>query len=162
LICKGAVEEVFAACTHYAIDSETRPLDDTHFASANVTRAQLNAHGFRVVAVAFKEMPPTQTAYSVADETALTLLGYIAFLDPPKETSAAALATLKAAGVQVKILTGDNDIVTRKICHEVGLAVERIVLGSEIAMLSPDELASLVESAAVFAKVSAGRTASRL
>ena len=82
------------------------------------------------------------------------MLGYIAFLDPPKETCAAALATLKAAGVQVKILTGDNDIVTRKICHEVGLPVDRIVLGSEMATLSPDELATLAETAVVFAKVS--------
>ena len=159
LICKGAVEEVFAACKHYAIDGETGPLDQSHFASAMDTTAKLNADGFRVVAVAFKEMPPTQTAYSVADEADLTLLGYIAFLDPPKETCAAALGALKASGVEVKILTGDNDIVTRKICHEVGLAVDRIVLGSEIATLSPDELASLAETAAVFAKVSPSQKA---
>ena len=159
LVCKGAVEEVFAACKHYAIDDETGALDASHLASAIETTAKLNADGFRVVAVAFKEMPPTQTAYSVADEADLTLLGYIAFLDPPKETCAAALATLKAAGVQVKILTGDNDIVTRKICHEVSLVVERIVLGSEIATLSPDELASLAETAAVFAKVSPSQKA---
>ena len=159
LVCKGAVEEVFAACKHYAIDGETGPLDDSHFASAMETTAKLNADGFRVVAVAFKEMPPTQTTYSVADEADLTLLGYIAFLDPPKDTCAAALATLKASGVQVKILTGDNDIVTRKICHEVGLSVDRIVFGSEIATLSPDELASLAETAAVFAKVSPSQKA---
>ena len=159
LICKGAVEEVFAACKHYAIDGETGPLDQSHFASAMEMTAKLNADGFRVVAVAFKEMPPTQTTYSVADEADLTLLGYIAFLDPPKETCAAALATLKASGVQVKILTGDNDIVTRKICHEVGLAVDRIVLGSEMAVLSPEELASLAETATVFAKVSPSQKA---
>ena len=159
LICKGAVEEVFAACKHFAIDGETGPLDDSHFASAKETTAKLNADGFRVVAVAFKEMPPKQTTYSVADEADLTLLGYIAFLDPPKETCAAALGTLKAGGVQVKILTGDNDIVTRKICHEVGLAVDRIVLGSEIVTLSSDELASLAELAAVFAKVSPSQKA---
>ncbi|MGA8698206.1 MAG: magnesium-translocating P-type ATPase [Xanthobacteraceae bacterium] len=158
LICKGAVEEVFAACKHYAIDGETGPLDQSHFASAMEMTAKLNADGFRVVAVAFKEMPPTQTTYSVADEADLTLLGYIAFLDPPKETCAAALATLKASGVQVKILTGDNDIVTRKICHEVGLAVDRIVLGSEMAV-SPEELASLAETATVFAKVSPSQKA---
>ena len=159
LVCKGAVEEVFAACKHYAIDGETGPLDQSHFTSAMETTAKLNADGFRVVAVAFKEMPPTQTTYSVADEADLTLLGYIAFLDPPKETCAAALATLKASGVQVKILTGDNDIVTRKICHEVGLAVDRIVLGSEMAVLSADELASLAETATVFAKVSPSQKA---
>jgi Mg2+-importing ATPase len=159
LICKGAVEEVFAACTHYAIDGETGPLDKSHFAFAMETTAKLNADGFRVVAVAYKEMPPAQAAYFVADEADLTLLGYIAFLDPPKETAAAAIATLKASGVQVKILTGDNDIVTRKICHEVGLPVDRIVLGREMAELSPHELASLAETATVFAKVSPSQKA---
>jgi P-type Mg2+ transporter len=159
LICKGAVEEVFAACKHYEINGATGPLDENHFASAVQTTANLNADGFRVVAVAYKEVPPTQTAYSVADEADLTLLGYIAFLDPPKETCATALATLKACGVQVKILTGDNDIVTRKICREVGLPVDRIVLGSEMATLSPNELASLAETAAVFAKVSPSQKA---
>jgi P-type Mg2+ transporter len=159
LICKGAVEEIFAACKHYALDGKNGPLDESHFTSAMATTAKLNADGFRVVAVAFKEMPPTQTAYSVVDEADLTLLGYIAFLDPPKETCAAALAALKASGVQVKILTGDNDIVTRKICREVGLPVDRIVLGSEMATLSPDELASLAETAVVFAKVSPSQKA---
>ena len=159
LICKGAVEEVFAACKHYAIGGETGPLDENHFAAAKETTAKLNADGFRVVAVAYKEMPPSQTTYSVADEADLTLLGYIAFLDPPKETCAVAIAALKASGVQVKILTGDNDIVTRKICHEVGLAVDRIVLGSEIANLSPDALADLAETAVVFAKVSPAQKA---
>jgi Mg2+-importing ATPase len=159
LICKGAVEEVFASCKHYAIGDETGPLDASHFAAAKETTANLNADGFRVVAVAYKEMPPTQTTYSVGDESDLTLLGYIAFLDPPKETCAVAIAALKASGVQVKILTGDNDIVTRKICHEVGLPVDRIVLGSEMATMSPDELANLAETAVVFAKVSPGQKA---
>ena len=159
LICKGAVEEVFAACKHYAIDGETGPLDESHLASAIETTGKLNADGFRVVAVAYKEMPPTQTTYSVADEADLTLLGYIAFLDPPKETAAAAIAMLKTKGVQVKILTGDNDIVTRKICHEVGLPVDRIVLGSEMATLSPDELEHLADTTAVFAKVSPSQKA---
>ena len=159
LICKGAVEEVFAACSQYAIDGETGALDESHRDAAMATTAKLNADGFRVVAVAFKEMPPTQTTYSVADEKDLTLLGYIAFLDPPKETCAAAIATLKASGVQVKILTGDNDIVTRKICREVGLPVSRVVLGSQMAGLSPDELASLADTANVFAKVSPSQKA---
>jgi Mg2+-importing ATPase len=159
LICKGAVEEVFAACTRYMIGAETGPLDESHFATAKATTAALNADGFRVVAVAFKEMPPAQATYGVADEAGLTLLGYIAFLDPPKETAAAAIATLKASGVRVKILTGDNDIVTRKICHEVGLPVERIVLGGEIDKLNADELAALAETTAVFAKVSPAQKA---
>jgi Mg2+-importing ATPase len=104
LICKGAVEEVFAACTRYAVNDTAGALDASHFAQAKDTTAKLNADGYRVIAVAFKEMPPAQAAYSVADEANLTLLGYIAFLDPPKETAAPAIATLKARGVQVKIL----------------------------------------------------------
>ena len=86
-------------------------------------------------------------------------MAIIAFLDPPKETAAAAIATLKTSGVQVKILTGDNDIVARKICHEVGLSVDRIVLGREIEALSPDEMATLAETTAVFAKVSPSQKA---
>ena len=159
LICKGAVEEVFAVCKSYAIDGETGALDESHFAQAKETTAKLNADGFRVIAVAFKEMPPAQAAYSVADEAGLTLLGYIAFLDPPKETAAAAIATLKARGVQVKILTGDNDIVTRKICNDVSLPVDHIVLGHEMETLSPDQLADLAETATVFAKVSPAQKA---
>ena len=160
LICKGAVEEIFAVCTNYEIDGEAGPLDESHFATAKDTTAKLNADGFRVVAVAYKEIPPAQSAYSVADEAGLTLLGYIAFLDPPKETAAAAIATLKASGVPIKILTGDNDIITRKICHEVGLVVDRIVLGSELEKLSPEEFANLAETAVVFAKVSPSQKAS--
>jgi len=159
LICKGAVEEVFAVCTRYAINDSVGALDASHFAQAKDTTAKLNADGYRVIAVAFKEMPPAQVAYSVADEANLTLLGYIAFLDPPKETAAPAITTLKTRGVQVKILTGDNDIVSRKICHDVGLPVDRIVLGSEIETLSPEELATLAETAAVFAKVSPSQKA---
>ena len=159
LICKGAVEEVFAACTRYAIGDEAGALDETHFAEAKETTAKLNADGFRVIAVAFKELPPEQATYSVKDEVGLTLLGYIAFLDPPKETAAAAIATLKARGVQVKVLTGDNDIITRKICRDVGLPVDRIVLGRELETLSPDQLADLAETTTVFAKVSPGQKA---
>ncbi len=154
LICKGAVEEIFAVCTRYASNGETSALDESHFAQAKATTAKLNADGFRVIAVAFKEMPSAQETYSIADEDGLTLLGYIAFLDPAKETAAAAIAALKARGVQVKILTGDNDIVTRKICHEVSLPAERIVLGEEVAKLTPEQLADLAETATVFAKVS--------
>ena len=159
LICKGAVEEVLAVCTRYAINDAVGALDESHFTQAKETTAKLNADGFRVIAVAFKEMPAAQVAYSVRDEAELTLLGYIAFLDPPKETAAPAIATLKARGVQVKILTGDNDIVSRKICHDVGLPVDHIVLGSEFEKLSPDALANLAETATVFAKVSPSQKA---
>lgn len=160
MICKGAVEETFSVCSHYAIDGEIDTLDESHYIATKQITDELNSDGFRAVAVAYKEMPPDQTVYSVADESGLTLLGFIAFLDPPKETAAAALAALKASGIQVKILTGDNDIVTRKICHEVGIAVDRIVLGKELESLSPAELEELAEKACVFAKLSPTQKAS--
>ncbi|MBN3752226.1 magnesium-translocating P-type ATPase [Paraburkholderia sp. Tr-20389] len=160
MISKGAVEEMFSVSTRYAIDGDTGTLDKSHYAATKEITDALNADGFRVVAVAYKEMPPEQTAYSVADERELTLLGFIAFLDPPKETAAAALAALKTSGVQVKILTGDNDRVTRKICYDVGIEVDRIVLGKELEALTPAELADLAEKECVFAKVSPSQKAS--
>lgn len=113
LICKGAVEEMFAVCSRYALDGETGQLDESHFAAAKEETVALNSDGFRVVAVAYKEMDVPKATYSVADEADLTLLGYIAFLDPPKESARAAIAALAEKGVQVKILTGDNDVITQ-------------------------------------------------
>jgi len=154
LICKGAVEEVFSISKRYEAGTDCGFLDTSHFDAAKRETAELNADGFRVIAVAYKEMPPEQTTYAVADESDLTLLGYIAFLDPPKESAAQAIADLAKAGVSVKILTGDNEIVTRKICKDVGLKVDRIVLGSEIEHMSDDALSDLATTAIVFAKLS--------
>ncbi|WP_283193933.1 HAD family hydrolase [Rhizobium sp. AN80A] len=97
----------------------------------------LNADGFRVVAVAFKEFDGKKQDYGLADESELTLLGYVAFLDPPKESARQAIAALKSRGVAIKILTGDNDIVTRKVCSEVQIEPGRILLGSEIVVITP-------------------------
>jgi Mg2+-importing ATPase len=154
LICKGAVEELFSISTHYEAGAECGRLDPSHLETAKRETAELNADGFRVVAVAYKEMPPEQTVYTVADESDLTLLGYIAFLDPPKDSAAEAISDLAKAGVSVKILTGDNEIVTRKICKDVGLKVDRIVLGSEIEHMSDDALSELATTTVVFAKLS--------
>jgi Mg2+-importing ATPase len=159
LICKGAIEEVFAVCSRYEIDGEVGPLDRSHLETAQQQSAALNADGFRVIAVAYKEFDAGKEVYTVADECELTLLGYIAFLDPPKESAGPAIAALGRAGVQVKILTGDNDIVTRKICRDVGLKVDRIVLGAEIEAASEETLAHLVEAYPVFAKVSPAQKA---
>ena len=154
LICKGAVEELFSISTHYETENECGRLDPSHLETAKRETAELNADGFRVVAVAYKEMPPEQIAYTVADESDLTLLGYIAFLDPPKDSAAEAIADLAKAGVSVKILTGDNEIITRKICKDVGLKVDRVVLGSEIDHMSDDALSELAPTVVVFAKLS--------
>jgi Mg2+-importing ATPase len=153
LICKGAVEEIFAVCSSYCLDGEVGQLDGSHFETAREETNELNSDGFRVVAVAYKEMSPSTTTYSVQDESDLTLLGYIAFLDPPKESAREAIAALAQKGVQVKVLTGDNDIITRKICHEVRLDPGEILLGARIAQMSDLELAEAVDHTAVFAKL---------
>jgi Mg2+-importing ATPase len=154
LICKGAIEEVFAVCTRYEIGDEIGTLDKSHLETAQQESAALNADGFRVIAVAYKECDAAKEVYAVADESDLTLLGYIAFLDPPKESAGPAMAALGRAGVRVKIITGDNDIITRKICREVGLAVDRIILGAEVEGAGEEALGRLVEAYSVFAKIS--------
>ena len=153
LICKGAIEEIFAVCAKCAIDGEIGALDPSHFEAAKKETIDLNSDGFRVVAVAYKEIDPPKTTYSVADEADLTLLGYIAFLDPPKETTRRAIAALAARGVRVKILTGDNEVITRKVCQEVKLDPGEILLGGRIAQLNDAELADLADRATVFAKL---------
>ncbi|MEB0060081.1 magnesium-translocating P-type ATPase, partial [Variovorax sp. LG9.2] len=166
LICKGAVEEVLAACTDVrtqdptdaSLDGErtmpTLPLDAALLARTQAVTAGLNAEGLRVVAVAVKTLPPGQTTYSVADEIGLTLIGYIAFLDPPKESAAPALKKLAAHGITVKVLTGDNDLVTRQVCHQVGLPSEAVLLGAQIESLSDEALKAAAESHSIFAKLS--------
>jgi len=159
LICKGAIEEVFVVCKHYELDNECGTLDASHLAQAQAKTRALNEDGFRVVAIAYKEITDLKPSYSVDDESDLTLLGYIAFLDPPKESAGAAIAALIKSGVAVKIITGDNEIVTRKICREVGLEVDRIALGPDIEPMSEGALAELAEKTAVFAKVSPAQKA---
>ncbi|MEQ1668299.1 MAG: magnesium-translocating P-type ATPase, partial [Sulfuriferula sp.] len=114
----------------------------------------MNADGLRVVAVAMKETPPTKEIYSIADESELMLIGFIAFLDPPKESTAPALAALSAHGITVKVLTGDNELVTRKICHDVGLPITGVLLGSQIESVNDTQLAMLVENHNIYAKLS--------
>jgi Mg2+-importing ATPase len=153
LICKGAVEEIFAVCTRYEIDGTTGELDESHFATAKEEMVALNSDGFRVVAVAYKELDTGQTTYSVADESGLTLLGYIAFLDPPKESAGAAIVALARKGVAVKILTGDNEVITRKICREVKVEAGEILLGAQLERMDDSELADAAERTTVFAKL---------
>ncbi|MGA0604056.1 magnesium-translocating P-type ATPase [Caulobacter sp. KR2-114] len=154
LICKGAVEEVFACCTRYRLGGEEGPLDDSHARHARELVDRLNADGVRVVAVACRDFPASHPQrFTVADESGLTLLGYIGFLDPPKADAAEALAALARSGVKVKVLTGDNGAVTRRICHDVGLAAEHVVLGQDIAGMDDTALTVAVEANDVFAKL---------
>src|SRR5262249_55186338 len=135
------------------------PLDQSHLAQMQQQAARLNTNGFRVIAVAYKDITDTRPIYRSGDESGLTLLGYIAFLDPPKESAGRAIAALARSGVQVKILTGDNDIITRKICREVGVPTDDVLLGGELDELTDQKLAQRLETATVCAKVSPAQKA---
>ncbi|MCM3337508.1 magnesium-translocating P-type ATPase [Paenibacillus sp. MER TA 81-3] len=153
LICKGAMEEVLSICSHVSDNGQIVPLTPERADRAQRLVNSLNMDGLRVIAVAIKQMAATDEPYSVKDEQDLILAGYIGFLDPPKETAREAIRALKDSGVEVKIITGDNAAVTRKVCKDVGLTISDIVLGSEIERLTDQQLADVAESSNVFAKV---------
>ncbi|MDH6593312.1 Mg2+-importing ATPase [Variovorax sp. TBS-050B] len=156
LICKGALEEVLSACNAVQRGAEVLPLDAERLAQIHRAAAELNAQGLRVVAVAsrrFGNADACKATYGVADESGLTLLGYLAFLDPPKASTAPALRALAGQGVAVKVLTGDNALVTREVCAQVGLPVGRIVAGPEIEALDDAGLRVVVEEHQVFARL---------
>ena len=154
LICKGAVEEIYSCCNRYQVGDEVFTLIDVIRADLFEEVEDLNSQGFRVLGIAYREFPRERTTFTTADESQLILLGYIAFYDPPKDSAESALKLLTAAGVRVKVLTGDNGLVTRKVCQDVGLPVDRIVTGAELAKLSPDELTRVAQDVDVFVKLS--------
>src|ERR1017187_3992109 len=126
-----------------------------HDAKRRQLADDLNGQGFRVIALAYKQMPGGSDAsvYSVKDESDLILLGFLAFLDPPKDTAAAALKQLHSLSVDVKVLTGDNEIITAYICKEVGMPVEHLLLGSQIEAMNDTELAAAASATSVFARL---------
>jgi Mg2+-importing ATPase len=155
LVCKGAVEEVLAACTQVRTQATAadRPLDAALRARTQAVTDRLNGEGLRVVAVAVKTLPPGQASCSVADEAGLTLVGYIAFLDPPKDSAAPALQRLAAHGVTVKLLTGDNHLVALQVCRQVGLPTDRLLLGPQVDALDDQALQDAAAAHSVFAKL---------
>ncbi|MFJ3050676.1 magnesium-translocating P-type ATPase [Pseudomonas nitroreducens] len=153
LICKGALEEVLAVCESVETAEGVEPLTGARLDSIRAVADELNQEGLRVVAVATRELPPTRDTYGVADESRLCLAGYIAFLDPPKETTAPALRALAQNGVAVKVLTGDNDRVSLKVCRDVGLVVEGVLLGPQLDELDDAALGELAERTTLFAKL---------
>jgi P-type Mg2+ transporter len=153
LICKGAVEEMLALCTSVRHGDAVEPVTPELLARVREVTDALNEDGLRVVGVAVRELPPTQETYGVADERNLTLVGYVAFLDPPKESTAQALTALAQHGVTVKVLTGDNELVAAKVCREVGFASTGLLLGSQVETMSDGDLAVAVERFNIFAKL---------
>jgi P-type Mg2+ transporter len=153
LIAKGAPESVLRTSTHYEVAGTTQVLDDETCQRCATTYETLSAQGFRVLAVAYR-LVPEQSAYHAEDETGLTLVGYLAFIDPPVDGAAEVLEALRRDGVEVKILTGDNDLVARHICEQVGLDGKRIVLGDELDDMTDTALQHVAEQTSVFARVS--------
>ncbi|MDD5761207.1 MAG: magnesium-translocating P-type ATPase [bacterium] len=155
LICKGAVDEVMRLCTRVNLRGEVIAVEPEHDAKRRQIADDLNGQGFRVIALAYKEMPGSSDdpVYSVKDESDLILLGFLAFLDPPKDTAAEALKRLHGLNVDVKVLTGDNEIITAYICREVGMPVEHLLLGSRIEAMSETELAEAASATSVFARL---------
>ncbi len=153
LICKGAPESVFQRCTQFELEGKLYPVDPLLIQDLKEEYDDLSADGFRVLAIGYKDLEH-KPAYSKEDESNLVLKGYVAFLDPPKQTSAPAVLALRDHGVTVKILTGDNELVSRKICQEVGLLTEHVLLGSQVEAMSDPELAEAAENTLLFARLS--------
>ena len=153
LLTKGAPEAVFTRCSHFETDGEVFPMDPILVADLMEEANDLSADGFRVLAVASKKLD-SRAAYSKADECDLVLTGYLAFLDPPKETAAAAVSALRQHGVTVKVLTGDNDLVAGKVCREVGIHADEVLLGSHVETMTDARLAEAIDRVDVFARLS--------
>ncbi len=152
LLTKGAPEEIFRRCTRFELEEEVLPMDPMLIQDLRDEYERLSSEGFRVLAVAYKdlEQPP---AYS-KDEEGTSVRGYVAFLDPPKESAGTGDRRVAKHGVVVKILTGDNDLVSKKVCHEVGLSTEHLVLGTDIDKMSDAELLESAETTTIFARLS--------
>jgi Mg2+-importing ATPase len=153
LLTKGAPEAVFNRCTHFESEGEIFSMEPILVGNLIEQVNDLSEDGFRVLAVATKKLDK-RPAYSKADECQLVLTGYLAFLDPPKDTATRAISVLCQHGVNVKVLTGDNDLVTRKVCTEVGIRAQKIVLGSQVEGMNDTQLDEAVESTDVFARLS--------
>ncbi len=154
MITKGAAEEMLDICTLVEDEGKIVPLNSELRQYILKKVDKLNELGMRVILVAQKTNPSPIDSFSVQDESEMVLMGYLAFLDPPKESTAKAIKALNKYGVSVKILTGDNDKVTRSVCEQVGLPADKTILGSDIDQLDDEELAQVAKEASVFAKLS--------
>ncbi|MEM1726367.1 MAG: magnesium-translocating P-type ATPase, partial [Candidatus Bathyarchaeia archaeon] len=153
MITKGAPEEVAKICSHYEVGEVIADITDGVRRRIEEKYFELSAEGYRVLAVAYKRLREDKPIYTAGDEAEMVFLGFIAFLDPPKETAREALQLLKNANIELKILTGDNELVTRKICEHLGFDIKGVVTGGEIAQMDDDALARVVEEANVFCRV---------
>ena len=153
LLTKGAPEEIFHHCSQFELDGKLSPMHAGLIQGLKDEYASLSSDGFRVLAVATKQLQG-KLSCAKEDECDLVLKGYVAFLDPPKRTAAAAIEALHKHGVGVKILTGDNDLISRKVCGDVGLMPEPMLLGDDVEKMSDAELADTAEKTTLFARLS--------
>jgi Mg2+-importing ATPase len=160
IVAKGAPEAIFQKCASFRLDQKVLPMDQLHILQLKKEYERLSTDGFRVLAIATKESPPRTTVqahttpYCKEDECDLILEGYVAFLDPPKESAKAAIEALEKHGVAVKVITGDNELVACHVCKEVGLATDRVLLGDAVEKMSDDVLARAAGETVIFARVS--------
>jgi len=153
LISKGAPEEIFKRCATYELDGEIYEMEHLILSDLREEFDKLNAEGFRVLAVSYKDIPEKKASYSKEDESGMTLKGYLAFLDPPKPTVKKTIQHLRKLGIRFIVLTGDNELVTKKICGDVGLDVKGLMLGDQIEKLGQGELQEIVKTTTVFARL---------
>jgi Mg2+-importing ATPase len=153
LISKGAPEEILKICAHCEIDENLTDLTNVYQGKFEQKYNALSAQGYRVLAVAYKRVKDDKTHYSIADETDMVFLGFLSFLDPPKESAKESIRLLARDGVELKVVTGDNELVTKTICEQVGFDIKGVILGNEIAQLQDDALARVVEDNNIFARV---------
>ncbi|WP_062537850.1 magnesium-translocating P-type ATPase [Mizugakiibacter sediminis] len=153
LVSKGAVAEMLGISVNVDVGGKVQPLTRERLDEVRRVARELNEDGFRVIAVGIRELSPTREAYGRDDERDLTLVGFMAFLDPPKDSAADAIQALQAHGIAVKILTGDNDIVARNVCRQVGLDVARVVTGPQIDRMDDGEMAAAAREAQLFARL---------
>lgn len=152
-ITKGAPEEIFKVCSYYELLGRIHDLTPETERKIEQKYYDLSAEGYRVLAVAYKKVREEKTVYSINDESEMVFLGFVAFLDPPKDTAKDSLELFRKSNIELKVLTGDNELVTRKVCEQLGFEVKGVVLGVDIAKMNDDALARVVETANVFSRV---------
>lgn len=153
MISKGAPEEIFKRCINYELDGKIFKINERILSDLKKEYDSLSNEGFRVLAVAYRDENKSREIFSREDEKELTLKGYAAFLDPPKPTAKQTIVELKKLGIEFKVLTGDNNLVTKKICKDVGLDIENLVTGDEMEKMNDEEIQEVVKNTNIFARL---------
>jgi Mg2+-importing ATPase len=153
MVAKGAPEEILKVCSFCELNETVYDLTEEFRRRIERKYLELSGEGYRVLGVAYKRLWEYKPVYSAKDESEMVFLGFIGFLDPPKETAREAIKLLKEAGVELKIITGDNELVTRRVCEYLDFEIRGILLGNEIEQMHDDALARAVEEANVFCRV---------